>query len=59
MKKIMRLRWLVLIAVFLVSISANTVKVQLLAPENHSKQKIPFVLVLSCQGMLTFMLQMT
>ncbi len=41
----MRLRWLVLIAFFLVSISANTVKVQLLAPENHSKQKIPFVLV--------------
>ncbi|MEI6628995.1 MAG: protein-disulfide reductase DsbD domain-containing protein, partial [Alphaproteobacteria bacterium] len=41
----MRLRCLVLLILCLCGLVANTVKVQLLAPENHSKQKIPFVLV--------------
>ena len=31
--------------IFTITLMANTVNVQLLAPENHQKQNIPFVLV--------------
>ena len=45
MKKFMRLRLLFLLIFCAFGLVANTVKVQLLAPENHPKQQIPFVLV--------------
>lgn len=40
----MLLRFFTLITLCLFNLVANTVKVEFLAPENHSKQKIPFVL---------------
>ena len=41
----MRLRWFALLILCSFGLVANTVKVQLLAHENHPKQKIPFVLI--------------